>query len=440
MSRAKTVTFGGRSTLTVALSRSAWLCALPGLLLAALCVLALQGTANAAFPGTNDKVVFQGQGRMTDSSSTKGNADIYVMNRDGSDQTNLTSGSSAWESEPKLSPDSTKVAYVKQYGSIYVMNVNGSGATQVTNDGHSPTWAPDGKKIAFVRGMAIYSVNIDGSGLTRLTGASTLNGGSNLAWSPDGREIAFESLNNYYDPAIFVMNADGSNIRNLSGTGLNVYDDAPSWSPDGTKIAFERANSVYVMNADGTNKHEVSYDYGTNPAWSPDGTKIVYEGDFDLFMMDAEGGNVTQMTSSSDSYFSSPDWGRVPPPKPPNIASSAPVPDKTGISRKANVKTTFSNEMDINTLTKYNVTLYKNGATWPISAKVTPSASGSSVTLNPYGGTTKLLAGSTWYQAVIWKDSEGVKDKVGNPLGGGGSYRENPGGTYVYWWFKTGLR
>ncbi len=401
--------------------------ALLGLLLALFAGLIAQDMASAAFPGANGKIVFQGQGRTTCSCSTKGNADIYVMNRDGSGQTNLTSGSSAWESEPKLSPDGTKIAYVRQDDTIYVMNANGSGATQVTNDGHSPTWSPGGKKIAFVRGMAIYSVNIDGSGLTRLTGASTLNGGSNLAWSPDGRKIAFESLNKYYDPAVFVMNADGSDIRNLSGTGSNVYDDAPSWSPDGTRIAFERANSVYVMNAD-----------GTNPAWSPDGTKIIYEGDFDLFLMDAEGGNVTQMTSSSNSYFSSPDWGRVPPPKPPKIASSAPVPEETGISRKANVKASFSKEMNVDTLTKYNVTLYKDGASLPISAKVTPSASGSSVTLNPYGSTTKLLARSTWYVAVIWKDSDGVKDKAGNPLEGGGSYRENSGGTYVYWWFKTG--
>ena len=300
--------------------------------------------ASAAFPGTNGKIVFQGQGRSQCSCSTEGNADIYTMNRDGSDKINLTGGSSAWESEPKLSPDGTKIAYVRQYGSIYVMNANGSGATRVTSDGHSPAWSPDGKKIAFVRGMAIYSVNTDGSGLTRLTGASTLNGGSNLAWSPDGGQIAFESLNDYYDPAVFVMNADGSNIRNLSGTGPNVYDDAPSWSPDGTKIAFERANSVYVMNADGTNKHEVSYDYGTNPAWSPDGTKIVYEGSFDLFVMNAEGGNVTQMTSSSDSYFSSPDWGRVPPPDTtePVIKPISPAPNTGTRDRTPTIKATVS--------------------------------------------------------------------------------------------------
>lgn len=116
------------------------------------------------------------------------------------------------------------------------------------------------------------------------------------------------------------------------------------------------------------------------------------------------------------------------------------MPEKTGVSRKANVKASFSREMNVDTLTKYNVTLYKDGATYPISAKVTPSASGSSVTLNPYGSTTNLLARSTWYQAVIWKDSDGVKDKAGNPLEGGGSYRENSGDTYVYWWFKTGSR
>ncbi len=124
----------------------------------------------------------------------------------------------------------------------------------------------------------------------------------------------------------------------------------------------------------------------------------------------------------------------------PTVASSVPVPEKTGVSRKANVTASFSEEMDVDTLNKYNVTLYKSGASTPISAKVTPAAGGSSVTLNPFGGTTKVLAGNAWYQAVIWKDSSGVKDEDGNPLAGSGDYLESTSGEYVYWWFKTKSR
>jgi len=124
----------------------------------------------------------------------------------------------------------------------------------------------------------------------------------------------------------------------------------------------------------------------------------------------------------------------------PTVASSAPVPEKTGVSRKANVTAAFSEEMNVDTLNKYNITLYKGGTSTPVSARVTPSASGSSVTLNPYASTTKVLAKNAWYQAVIWKDPSGVKDKDGNPLAGSGAYLESSSGEYVYWWFKTKSR
>jgi TolB protein len=335
-------------------------------ILAFLLTMGFEKSAQAAFPGTNGKIVFQGQGRYQCSCSTEGNGDIYTMNRDGSALTNITANSSAWEQDPKLSPDGAKIVFERE-NNIYVMSASGGGVTQITRYGndHSPTWSPNGTKIAFVRGLAIYSVNADGSGLTRLTGSYTLNNGSNLDWSPDGTKIAFKSLNGNYDPAIFTMNADGSNLRNISGTGNDVNDDAPSWSPDGTKIAFDRGGpaygSVYVMNADGTNKQELSYGSGNGPAWSPDGTKIIYEGDFDLFVMDAQGGNVTQMTASSKSVFATPDWGRMPPPDTtkPVISRMSPKNASTITDTTPTIRATVRD--DRTNLQKASIRLYVNG-------------------------------------------------------------------------------
>jgi Tol biopolymer transport system component len=344
-------------------------------ILTVLLIMGFEKTAYAAFPGTNGKIVFEGYGRSTCSCSTEGNADIYTMNRDGSGRTNLTANSSAGERNPKMSPDGTKIVFERQQDystNIYVMNANGSGVTKLTSDvGTSPTWSPSGTRIAFVRDRAIYSVNVNGSGLTRLAGPYE-NTPRNLDWSPDGTKIAFENLNEYYDPAIFVVNADGSNLRNLSGYehyddyNYHGYDDAPSWSPDGTQIAFDRGGpaygSVYVMNADGTNKQELSYGFGNDPAWSPDGTKIIYQGDFDLYMMDAQGGNVTQMTTSSASVFTAPDWGRVPPPDTiqPVITGMSPKNASFITDRTPTIKATVRD--DRTNLQKANIKLYVNGA------------------------------------------------------------------------------
>ena len=72
---------------------------------------------------------------------------------------------------------------------IYVMNADGSGQTNLTNnsalDG-GPSWSPDGSRIAFVSARdgnpEIYVMNADGSGLTRLTDNPALDIGP--VWSP----------------------------------------------------------------------------------------------------------------------------------------------------------------------------------------------------------------------------------------------------------------
>lgn len=118
----------------------------------------------------------------------------------------------------------------------------------------SPTWSPDGKKLAYVtfeNKKAQIVLQDIGSGSRRVVASFSGHNGA-PAFSPDGSRLAFASskdgvLN------IYVMNLESGQVSQLtSGSGNNTE---PSWSPDGQMIVFtsDRAGSpqVYRMSASG---------------------------------------------------------------------------------------------------------------------------------------------------------------------------------------------
>lgn len=118
---------------------------------------------------------------------------------------------------------------------IFVMNADGSGQTNITNNPAHDTsarWSPDGRKISFMRLVSgqyqSYIMNADGSNQVRLT---TLNVSDTPSLSPDGTKLVFSYANDIYS-----MNGDGTNLTQL--TANLYYDAAPSFSPDGTRILF----------------------------------------------------------------------------------------------------------------------------------------------------------------------------------------------------------
>ena len=259
----------------------------------AACLLALVvrvEPSQATFPGKNGKIAWV--------SDLDASFEIYTMNADGSDRTNVSNHEN-FESSPTWSPDGSKISFESLGGEdsdlqIYTMSADGSKKTNVSNSGaddFGPVWSPDGTKIAFVSrrdgNNEIYVMYANGTNQTRLTNNAA--GDSSPAWSPDSTKIAFVSyrdghVGRFGDPLpeIYTMNAGGSNQTNISNN-LGVDDD-PEWSPDGTRIAFhssrveECGGEIYVMNADGSNQTCLIEAGGDtdSPEWSPDGTKIAY--------------------------------------------------------------------------------------------------------------------------------------------------------------------
>jgi Ca2+-binding RTX toxin-like protein len=127
--------------------------------------------------------------------------------------------------------------------------------------GTDATWSPDGGKIAYLQGDALYVADATGSNPTLLrTGISPpapdLTG---PVWSPDGSEIAIAAATSATTSAILAVKVDGSEDARVlfDGAGDNVN---PSWSPDNARIAFERDYAgpwaIWFVAPDGSDAHE----------------------------------------------------------------------------------------------------------------------------------------------------------------------------------------
>jgi Tol biopolymer transport system component len=139
------------------------------------------------------------------------------------------------------------------------------------------------------------------------------------SWSPRGDRIAFESSRDG-DPEIYVMNADGSDQHDVSNDHA-AADLNPAWSPNGRRLAFtsdrDGANDIFVMGTDGSHPVNLTPDPASdrNAAWSPDGTEIAFASDrsgrFQLYALRRDGSRVTRLTNDAGSD-TIPDWQRFP--------------------------------------------------------------------------------------------------------------------------------
>ena len=157
-----------------------------------------------------------------------GDAEIYHY---GENPTNL-SGNPAVDTQPSWSLDGSRIAFVSDRDGnreVYMMNADGTEQTNLTqnaaSDESSPSWSPDGNRIAFESdrdgNREVYVMNADGTEQTNLTQNASTDENAHFALT--GIFFASNRDGNY---EIYSMDADGSNLKNE--TNHLSSDSAPT--------------------------------------------------------------------------------------------------------------------------------------------------------------------------------------------------------------------
>ena len=148
---------------------------------------------------------------------------------------------------------------------LFTIGANLRGVRQVTRGAGSdrqPVWAPDGRRIAFVRNGD--SLVVLDRGRTRVVARAA--GLSSPTWSSDGRRLAYAA-----DGAVWI-------VRGRAGTRI-VTGSQPAWSPTGRWIAYVHGG-LRLVHPDGTGDHWLKADEAdlvfNSPTWSPRGTVVYY--------------------------------------------------------------------------------------------------------------------------------------------------------------------
>lgn len=265
------------------------------------------------------------------SSDRDGNLELYSMEDDGGAQTRLTNDPAA-DKFPAWSPDGQRIAWTRG-SDLWVMNADGANpvnlSSGIADAVLKPAWTKDGSQLVFVRRKGghdeIWRMNVGGTGVAPV--------------------VTFAAASaNAYDPAVNAGNVvfysqSGDLYRvNLDGTGRApvltgpTVDEVPDLGNSGKRMAFSRSTNgatpydIFTSRLDGTDRRNLTAAAAGGAAvndlhasFSPDDTRLTFVsfvgGDAEIWRIEADGSGAVALTNNN-AVDADPDWRTLSPPAP----------------------------------------------------------------------------------------------------------------------------
>jgi serine/threonine protein kinase/Tol biopolymer transport system component len=227
------------------------------------------------------------------------NLSLVLLDRKGEATVLLKSSPDA--TSPRLSPDGKRVAFQRGVGGAWIHDIvrgTTSAITLKSGSANLPIWTPDGQNITYSYasgsaatgvGEQIYMRRADGSSDERqLTPPNTPSSYAS-SWSPDGKVLSFLRLSDKDGSCcdVWTLRLDENGkaqdphlfLDTSGGKAASLAE--PEFSPDGRWIAYSSVDAgvpqIYVVPFPGPGgKWQVSIDGGAEPRWSKKGHELFF--------------------------------------------------------------------------------------------------------------------------------------------------------------------
>ncbi len=182
------------------------------------------------------------------------------------------------------SPDGDRIAFDSDRDGergVYVADADGTNVRRISGDGFAaiPSWSPDGKTIAFVRGedehpkvWNLWTTDIE-SGQTRRLTSYRVGAPWGGSWFPDGRRLAYS-----HETELVILDLESGKRRVFRSPVAGRLVRTPAVSPDGRRVMFQvYHDGAWLLDLpDGSMRKVLADPSAEEYTWAPDGRRVAY--------------------------------------------------------------------------------------------------------------------------------------------------------------------